>query len=149
MLEFAKHLSNELVFDAPSVTNRHELFQFVADQLKQKGIIANPDLITQKLDEREAEGPTSVGDGIAIPHIMLGDFSKIHIAIVRLSEPMDWEALDRQPVNLAFFIFAPEAEKTAYIRVLGSLATRLHRKTTSPLSIGMPMLLASMALRPR
>ncbi len=128
MLEFAKHLSSELVFDAPPVTNRHELFQFVADQLKQKGIINNPDFITQKLDEREAEGPTSVGDGIAIPHIMLGDFSEIHIAIVRLPEPMDWEALDRKPVNLAFFIFAPEAEKTAYIRVLGSLATRLHRK---------------------
>jgi len=44
MLEFAKHLSNELVFDAPPVTNRHELFQFVANQLKQKGIITNPDL---------------------------------------------------------------------------------------------------------
>ena len=128
MLEFAKHLSNELVFDAPAVTNRHELFQFVANQLKQKGIITNPDFITQKLDEREAEGPTSVGDGIAIPHIMLDNFSDIHIAIVRLSEPLDWEALDRQPVNLAFFIFAREAEKTAYIRVLGSLATRLHRK---------------------
>ena len=128
MLEFAKHLSNELVFDAPAVTNRHELFQFVAKQLKQKGIITNPDFITQKLAEREAEGPTSVGEGIAIPHIMLEDFSEIHIAIVRLSEPLDWEALDRQPVNLAFFIFAPESEQTAYIRVLGSLATRLHHK---------------------
>ncbi len=128
MLEFARHLSNELVFDAPPVTNRHELFQFVANQLKEKEIIADADLITQRLNDRESEGPTSVGDGIAIPHILFGEFSEIHIAIVRLSEPLEWEALDRKPVNLAFFIFAPEAEKTAYIRVLGSLATRLHRK---------------------
>ncbi|MDH5185672.1 MAG: SLC13 family permease, partial [candidate division WOR-3 bacterium] len=128
MLEFAKHLSRDLVFDAPVVNNRHDLFQFVANELKSKGIITDSDQMVGKLDERERAGPTSVGHGIAIPHVMLPTLNRILIAIVRLAQPLDWEALDNQPVRVAFFIFAPETEQANYIRVLGSLATRLHRK---------------------
>lgn len=128
MLEFAKYLSRDLVFDAPKVNNRHDLFQFITNELKRKGIITETEQMVHKLDEREAAGPTSVGQGIAIPHVMFPELSRILIAIVRLAQPLDWEALDSQPVRVAFFIFAAEAEQANYIRVLGSLATRLHRK---------------------
>uniref|UniRef100_A0A7C6A9I8 PTS EIIA type-2 domain-containing protein n=1 Tax=candidate division WOR-3 bacterium TaxID=2052148 RepID=A0A7C6A9I8_UNCW3 len=128
MLEFAQYLNSDLVFDAPELTTRQELFQFVAKELKRKGIVTEPERIVQKLEAREAAGPTSVGYGIALPHITLQELDRILIVVVRLREPLDWQALDQKPVKVAFFILAPEAEKSEYIKVLGSLATRLRRK---------------------
>ncbi len=128
MLDFVKYLKSDLVFDAPEVTNRQELFRWVANELKRKGVIINVEKVIEKLEERESAGPTSVGHSIALPHITLTDLDQILIAVVRLREPLEWAALDHQPVKVAFFILAPEAEKVEYIKVLGSLATRLRRK---------------------
>lgn len=128
MLEFTKYLNGELVLDVPAVTNRQELFEFVAQELKRKGVIKDSELIVHALLEREHAGPTSVGHAIALPHVILETLDRILLVVVRLAQPLDWEALDREPVQVAFFILAPPFEQAEYIRVLGSLATRLHRK---------------------
>ena len=59
--------------------------------------------------QREKLGSTGVGNGIAIPHGKLPKLAKLFGLFARLERPVDFEALDGQPVDLIFLLLAPEA----------------------------------------
>ncbi len=52
-------------------------------------------------------GPTGVGHGIALPHARLEDLDEIVGVFLRLEKPLDYDSVDRQPVDLVFGLFAP------------------------------------------
>src|SRR5690554_3071003 len=54
------------------------------------------------LQEREALGPTGVGNGVALPHARLADIDRVVGVLVLLENPINFDAIDRQPVDLAF-----------------------------------------------
>ena len=60
------------------------------------------------LQERESLGPTGVGHGIALPHARLDDLDQIVAVFLRLEKPLDYDSVDRQPVDLVFGLFAPK-----------------------------------------
>jgi len=57
--------------------------------------------------ERERLGTTGVGDGVAIPHGKLPNLRKLVGVFARLERPIDFEAIDEQPVDLIFLLLAP------------------------------------------
>src|SRR5207302_3393506 len=65
--------------------------------------------ILEILQQREKLGSTGVGNGIAIPHGKLSKLNKLFGLFARLERPVDFEALDAQPVDLVFLLLAPEA----------------------------------------
>ena len=64
--------------------------------------------IFETLIERERLGSTGMGQGIAIPHGRLADISEIMGVFARLETPIDYDAVDNQPVDLVFLLLAPE-----------------------------------------
>ena len=64
--------------------------------------------ILEILQQREKLGSTGVGNGIAIPHGKLPKLGKLFGLFARLERPVDFEALDGQPVDLVFLLLAPE-----------------------------------------
>ena len=62
----------------------------------------------EALMERESLGPTGVGHGVALPHARLPDLEHVVGAFIRLEKPVDFDAVDRQPVDLVFALFAPD-----------------------------------------
>ena len=62
--------------------------------------------IFETLMERERLGTTGVGQGIAIPHGRLGDIDEIAGVFARLETPIDYDAVDNQPVDLVFMLLA-------------------------------------------
>ena len=60
------------------------------------------------LQERESLGPTGVGHGVALPHARLPDLTEVVGVFIRLEQPIDFDAVDRQPVDLIFALFAPD-----------------------------------------
>jgi len=64
--------------------------------------------ILETLQQREKLGSTGVGNGIAIPHGKLPKLNKLFGLFARLERPVDFEALDSQPVDLVFLLLAPE-----------------------------------------
>src|SRR5262249_41598611 len=64
--------------------------------------------ILETLQQREKLGSTGVGDGVAIPHGKLPKLGKLFGLFARLERPVDFEALDGQPVDLVFLLLAPE-----------------------------------------
>jgi len=78
------------------------------------------------LQEREALGPTGVGDGVAIPHARLEGLDRVIGVFRRLEKPVDYDAVDRQPVDLVFALFAPVNSGVEHLKAL-ALISRLLR----------------------
>lgn len=80
------------------------------------------------LQERESLGATGVGHGIALPHARIEDLTDIIGVFVRLERPMDFDSVDRQPVDLIFALFAPKEAGVDHLKAL-ALVSRTMRDT--------------------
>jgi len=78
------------------------------------------------LQERESLGPTGVGNGIALPHARLEEMDRIIGVFIRLEKPLDYESVDRQPVDLIFGLFAPKESGVEHLKAL-ALVSRTMR----------------------
>ncbi|MBX9456786.1 MAG: PTS IIA-like nitrogen regulatory protein PtsN [Rhizobium sp.] len=76
--------------------------------------------------QRERLGSTGVGAGIAIPHGKLKALTKITGVFARLETPVDFEALDDQPVDLVFMLLAPEGAGADHLKALSRIARALR-----------------------
>ncbi len=80
--------------------------------------------------QRERLGSTGVGNGIAIPHGKLNGVNKITGVFARLENPVEFEALDDQPVDLVFLLLAPESAGADHLKALSRIARVLRDSGT-------------------
>lgn len=80
--------------------------------------------------QRERLGSTGVGNGIAIPHGKLAGVRRITGVFARLDQPVDFEALDDQPVDLVFLLLAPEGAGADHLKALSRIARVLRDADT-------------------
>ena len=80
--------------------------------------------------QRERLGSTGVGNGIAIPHGKLPKLPKLFGLFARLERPVDFEALDGQPVDLVFLLLAPEGAGADHLKALSRIARVLRDTST-------------------
>jgi PTS system nitrogen regulatory IIA component len=76
--------------------------------------------------ERERLGTTGVGHGIAIPHGKLQGLDRVHGLFARLERPVDFDAIDEQPVDLIFLLLAPEAAGADHLKALARVSRLLR-----------------------
>ena len=76
--------------------------------------------------QREKLGSTGVGNGIAIPHGKLSKLTRLFGLFARLDRPIDFEALDGQPVDLIFLLLAPEGAGADHLKALARVARLLR-----------------------
>ncbi|MEM7442213.1 MAG: PTS IIA-like nitrogen regulatory protein PtsN [Pseudomonadota bacterium] len=83
-------------------------------------------VIFDTLLERERLGTTGVGRGIAIPHGKLPELNKVHGLFAKLKEPVDFDAIDDQPVDLIFLLLAPSEAGADHLKALARVARLLR-----------------------
>ena len=83
--------------------------------------------ILEILQQREKLGSTGVGNGIAIPHGKLPKLAKLFGLFARLERPVDFEALDSQPVDILFLLLAPEGAGADHLKALARVARALRQ----------------------
>ena len=76
--------------------------------------------------QRERLGSTGVGHGVAIPHGKLRSLDRLVGVFARLSRPVDFDALDDQPVDLVFLLLAPESAGADHLKALARIARVLR-----------------------
>lgn len=109
------------------VSSKKRLFQDIADLAHQiYGLDAARTL--DALQERESLGPTGVGNGVALPHARLHGLDGVAGIFVKLDKPLDFDAVDRQPVDLVFALFAPKDSGVDHLKAL-ALVSRTLRDT--------------------
>lgn len=82
--------------------------------------------IFEVLMERERLGTTGVGNGIAIPHGKMAPLDRVYGLFARLETPVDFHAIDEQPVDLIFLLLAPETAGADHLKALARVSRLLH-----------------------
>jgi fructose-specific phosphotransferase system IIA component len=83
--------------------------------------------VLRAVREREAVLSTGIGNAVAIPHGKSAAVPDLRLAAGRTAEPVDFDALDGQPVSLFFLLVGPESAAGAHIKALSRIS-RLIRK---------------------
>lgn len=119
------------LIEAPAIlpvlkaNSKKQLLQLLAE--KAAGITGIPEReIFDTILQRERLGSTGVGNGIAIPHGKLPGVKRITGVFARLETPVDFEALDDQPVDLVFLLLAPESAGADHLKALSRIARMLR-----------------------
>lgn len=108
-----------------TMTSKKRLFQDLGD-LAAAVYELNASDAVDALQERETLGPTGVGHGIALPHARIEGLDHVVGAFIRLERPLDFDAVDRQPVDLVFVLFAPKDSGVEHLKAL-ALVSRTMR----------------------
>ncbi len=87
---------------------------------------ADADVIRESLMERERLGSTGVGRGVAIPHGKIEGLGAMTGLLARLDQPIDFEAVDEQPVDLIFVLLAPADASAAHLKALAKVSRLLR-----------------------
>lgn len=74
-------------------------------------------------ENRETSG---IGDGVAIPHLSLSGLQDSYMAMARLQQPIDFNAVDARPVDLVFLLISPEKDGSRHLSRLAGV-TRMFR----------------------
>lgn len=82
--------------------------------------------IFEVLVERERLGTTGVGNGIAIPHGKLSELTDLKALFARLETPIDFDAIDEQPVDLICVLLAPESAGADHLKALARVSRLLR-----------------------
>jgi PTS system nitrogen regulatory IIA component len=80
--------------------------------------------------QRERLGSTGLGHGMAIPHAKLHGLKRIFGLFARLAEPVDFEAVDGEKVDIVFLLLAPEGAGADHLKALARIS-RLLRETSA------------------
>ena len=79
--------------------------------------------------QRERLGSTGVGNGIAIPHGKLSGLDRLHGLFARLETPIDFDAIDEQPVDLICLLLAPESAGADHLKALARVSRLLRDRS--------------------
>lgn len=124
-MDLSDLIAPEAIIPALKASSKKQLLQIMAE--KAAVITGLPERdIFETILEREKLGSTGVGNGIAIPHGKLADVQRIVGVFARLENPVDFESLDDQPVDLVFLLLAPESAGADHLKALSRIARLLR-----------------------
>jgi len=109
----------------PQVSSKKRLLQDISEQASSLyGLDSNT--VFAALVEREKLGSTGVGRGVAIPHARFEELDRVYGFFTRIETPVDFESMDRQPVDLVFTILAPQREGADHLKALAVVSRTLR-----------------------
>ena len=105
-------------------TSKKRLFEQVGVLFENHHSIAMA-IVTDNLLARERLGSTGLGHGVAIPHGRIKGLKNPVAAVIRMREPIPFDAPDGEPVVLLVFLFVPEAATQRHLEILSEIAEML------------------------
>jgi PTS system nitrogen regulatory IIA component len=109
-----------------SAANKRQALALIAEIAARNLGLDAPEIL-DALAEREQAGSTGVGHGVAAPHARLEGLERMRGVFVRLDQPVEFEAVDEQPVDLIFALFAPQDVGAEHLRALARVSRLLRQ----------------------
>lgn len=124
-MQLGQILQSNAVKTIASCTSKKRLFHDIGDLAAScYGLTASA--VIDALLERENLGPTGVGQGVALPHARLVGVDGVKGIFLRLEKPLNFDAVDRQPVDLVFALIAPESAGVDHLKALALVSRTLR-----------------------
>ncbi len=127
-MDMTKILKPEAVRVLSAASSKKRLFHELGSIAEAVYGVSLPKAI-EALQERENLGPTGVGNGVALPHARLDGLDHVVGAMILVDTPIDFDAVDRQPVDLAFALFAPLDAGVEHLKALALVSRTLRSQT--------------------
>ena len=127
MLNLKELLNPDSFLFIQDPTSRKMVFDKICSEAFKKYNI-DKSLLLNNMIKREKIGTTTIGNGIAIPHIQNDQIIKPCCIVAILSDGLDFDALDKNPVDLIAFLILPEVSKPENLQILARIS-RLLRDT--------------------
>lgn len=117
----------ELITLQTTFLSREDAINAMAEQLNQQGKLHDKNAFLQAVFAREKQGPTALGEGLAVPHGKTDAVKEAAFAVATLREPLTWQGIDEdEEVNLIFLLAIPNAEAgSTHMQLLTALTTAL------------------------
>jgi PTS system nitrogen regulatory IIA component len=114
-------LSPAAVVAGVRATSKKQLFQRLAAAMAPLAG-AEERAIVDAVMERERLGSTGFGGGVAIPHGKLPGLPRVMGLLATLADPVDYDAIDGLPVDIAFLLLAPEDAGAEHLKALARVS---------------------------
>ncbi|MBM6549851.1 PTS sugar transporter subunit IIA [Marinomonas ostreistagni] len=111
----------ELVFAKQQITSKKRVLEHLAEAIG-NCLHCNSDEVYDALLGREKLGSTGIGNGIAIPHCRLDDVNQASLVLMSLETPIDYDAVDRRPIDLIFALVVPPHQCDEHLATLAQIA---------------------------
>jgi len=128
-MQLGNILKADAVKSIASCTSKKRLFHDLGE-LAEASYALNASDVIEALMKREDLGPTGVGQGIALPHARMPEAKDVVGLFLRLEKPLDFDAVDRQPVDLVFALIAPEDAGVDHLKALALVSRTLRDQAT-------------------
>lgn len=127
------HLSDFLDFESIRVGlsggNKRKLLQMLGHMAGTR-LGYDADAIVETIAERERLGSTGFGNGVAIPHGKVEGLKRIYAMVARLAEPVDYKAIDGQPVDMVFLLLSPPDAGAEHLKALAAVSRLVRHGPT-------------------
>lgn len=120
-MKISEILSLDNIYAEVKANNKRQLLQELSEKAAQK-VGMDERLVIESVWERENLGSTGYGNGTAFPHARIDGLKKIKVLFARLSNPVDFNAVDGKPVDLVFLLISPENSGADHLTALASLS---------------------------
>jgi PTS system nitrogen regulatory IIA component len=121
--------TKKVIIPELKATQKNEAIEELLQAIKKgcKGERFSVSSIVEAIVKREKLGSTGIGGGVGVPHAKLPGIKNLLGAFGRTSTPIDFNAVDGEPVQLIFVILAPEAKSAEYLEMLKAVMTAIKR----------------------
>ncbi len=109
-------------------TSKKKVLELISQMVAPKLGGVSSDDVFDSLLQRERLGSTGIGLGIAIPHGRLSHANHPVAVLLTLDKPIDFDAIDNQPVDIVFALLVPENEPETHLKTLSEVAQRLDNR---------------------
>jgi mannitol/fructose-specific phosphotransferase system IIA component (Ntr-type) len=126
-MKIYKRLRAEHIYLNVPLKDKDEVIHFVADTFAQDGLVTHARLLYDRLIERENTMSTGIGNGIGIPHAVSGEARDPSVLLIRLADSIDFEALDRLPVDIILALVVPDKQTHLHLQILAGISRLCKR----------------------
>ncbi len=113
-----------VLFHVSAQTQQEAIEQVIKKASEQHRVSLIKEVVTAVM-QREQESSTGFGKGIAIPHGKSAFVLEPTLLFARLTDAIEWNAMDGAPVDTLFMILVPESNHTTHLQILAKLARKL------------------------
>ncbi|HPG89059.1 MAG TPA: PTS sugar transporter subunit IIA [Hyphomicrobium sp.] len=128
-MNLADMLAKDGIVPALQAEDKKQVLQALSDIAGTATGLDVHDIFTALL-QRERLSSTSLGRGIAIPHIKISNLDKITCVFARLAKPVSFDSHDGEPVDLLFFLLAPEHAGGDHLKALARISRLVRDPAT-------------------
>lgn len=128
MIDFSDLLLPQAVIERLAVATKKSLFQQLG-QIAGEAYGLSPEAVTECLTKREKLGPTGFGGGVATPHGKLAGLDRVVGVFARLSQPIDFHAIDDVAVDIVFMLLSPPDAGAEHLKALARVSRLLRDRS--------------------